>query len=109
MTIVAAARDLVVEAGLPEPLMQRTLEEASLLVSLGNLLQFAWVREAVDAGRLALHAWYFSLAGGRLLIFDPTTHSFREPDGGETSPTGWSVVTSPPDIARFVAEAKRAA
>ena len=108
VSIVATARDLVLEADLPEPLLQRTLEEAALLVSLGNLLQFWWVREAVEAGRLALHAWYFSFVGGRLLIFDPALYRFREPDGGETSPADWSVVTTPPDIAHFVAEAKRA-
>jgi carbonic anhydrase len=36
-----------------------------------------FVREAVAAGRLHLHGWYFDLDGGELLGCDPATGSFE--------------------------------
>ncbi len=42
-------------------------EQAAIHVSLRNLMSFPFVRDAVQAGRLALHGWYFDLEQGALL------------------------------------------
>ena len=52
-------------------------ERAAMRVSLGNLLTFPFVREAVDAGRLKLHGWYFDLDRGELHGYDPATRGFE--------------------------------
>ncbi len=51
-------------------------EQAAVRVSLGNLRSFPFVREAVKAGRLQLHGWYFDLDRGELHNYDPGTNSF---------------------------------
>lgn len=48
-------------------------EHAALGVSLANLRTFPWIRERIEAGRLALHAWFYDLADGDLLRFDEAT------------------------------------
>ena len=55
----------------------RACEMASIIVSLDNLLSFPFVAERVEAGKLALHGWYFHLQEGALYDFDPETHAFR--------------------------------
>ena len=55
----------------------RACELWSVRLSLENLLTFPWVREAVEAGTLALHGWYFDLQSGELLEFDPKEQAFR--------------------------------
>lgn len=57
-------------------LKQRACEQASLLVSVDNLLGFPWVRERVDAGQLSVHGWYFDLHSGQLLAYDPEAEAF---------------------------------
>ena len=46
-------------------------------LSLRNLLTFPWVKEAVDAGKLTTHGWYFDLEIGRLSILNKTTDIFE--------------------------------
>jgi carbonic anhydrase len=41
-------------------------------------MTFPWVRERVEAGRLALHGWYFDLTQGKLETFDRATRRFQE-------------------------------
>lgn len=69
MSIAAAARAEVLAAPPgPEPgQRERALEFAAMRLSLRNLAGFPWVRDAVEAGRLDLHAWYFDLEVGELL------------------------------------------
>lgn len=77
MSIAGAARAeaLVEAAHLDAERRERALEFAAMRLSLRNLRGFPWIASAVDAGRLALHAWYFDLERGELL---------RVPaDGGE--------------------------
>lgn len=77
--IVRRARDMVM-LGLPEATpeeRQRAVEQASIIVSLGNVLTFPWVQERVRAGTLSVHGWYFDLRTGELLAFDPVAASFR--------------------------------
>lgn len=77
MSIAGAARAeaLVASAHLDAEHRERALEFAAMRLSLRNLRGFPWIAAAVDAGTLALHAWYFDLERGELL---------RVPaDGGE--------------------------
>jgi carbonic anhydrase len=52
-------------------------ERAALRISLNNLLSFPFVREAVDAGRLAVHGWYFDIERGELLRCRPGSPDFE--------------------------------
>lgn len=60
------------------PLRQqiRACEEAALLLGIENLQTFPWVRERVEAGTLALHAWYFHIGRGHLFHYDPAKGAF---------------------------------
>jgi carbonic anhydrase len=52
-------------------------EQAAVRVSVRNLMSFPFVREAVAAGRLRLHGWYFDLDRGELHGYDPATGRFE--------------------------------
>ena len=52
-------------------------ERAAMRVSLGNLTSFPFVRDAVAAGRLQLHGWYFDLDRGELHGYDAASGSFE--------------------------------
>ena len=56
--------------------LKQIMEKAGILNSRRNLLGFPWIRERVDAGRLAIHCWYFDLEDGQLLGYDRQTRSF---------------------------------
>lgn len=56
----------------------RACEQRAVLVSLDNLMSFDCVRERVADGRLTLHGWYFDLAAGELLCFNPKSGQFVE-------------------------------
>lgn len=77
VSIVGEARDGVMAMGLPAERVGHAVEQAALLTSVTNLLSFPWVAERVTAGTLALHAWYFSLTAGELLVFDGGVDRFR--------------------------------
>lgn len=51
-------------------------EELSLVLTLENLLTFPWIRERVEADRLALHAWFFHIANGQLFELDQQERRF---------------------------------
>lgn len=69
MSIASAARSevLVSSLNLEAPQRERALEFAAMRLSLRNLAGFPWIREAIEAGTLDLHAWYFDLEVGELL------------------------------------------
>ena len=46
----------------------RFCEKESVTVSMGNLLTFPFVSEAVDKGRVALHGWCAWIAGDDALL-----------------------------------------
>jgi len=52
------------------------IEQGAIKISLGNLLDFPWIAEAVEAGRLQLHGWWFDLDHGALWSLDPVTGCF---------------------------------
>ena len=66
MTIAENARARAVAAHLPPDEAQTLCEHEAVKVSLENLLTFPWVKEAVDAGKLKLHGWYFDLGTATL-------------------------------------------
>lgn len=68
MSIATPARVRALAAGLDDPAqIQLLAERESLKVSLENLLTFPWIAEAVTAGTLRLHGWYFDIETGVLL------------------------------------------
>jgi carbonic anhydrase len=61
----------------PPEVQARACEQASILVSLENLMTFPWIRERVEHGRMALHGWYFDIERGELLRYDPYVGRFE--------------------------------
>ena len=59
----------------------KSCEQRAVLVSLNNLMTFPWINERVEQGKLSLHGWYFDLAAGELLAFDPETDGFHVVSG----------------------------
>lgn len=51
-------------------------EKQSLLVSLENLATFPFVRDALDAGKLKIHAWFFNIETGDILVYNAKKHQF---------------------------------
>lgn len=64
----------------------RDCELGAIRVSLRNLMTFAFVRNAVDDGRLKLHGWYFDLRQGELLRYDPALDAFTLLAGRASGP-----------------------
>jgi carbonic anhydrase len=55
---------------------QEAAEQEAVRISLGNLMTFPWVAEAVAAGQLRLRGAHFGVATGRLLVLDAETGRF---------------------------------
>ena len=79
MSLVESARAEVIAEMPHAPIeeQERACEQRSILVSLGNLKTFPWIRERVEDGSLMLHGWYFDIEHGQLLNYDATTRSFE--------------------------------
>lgn len=54
----------------------RAAEQASILHSLDNLMTYPWLRRRVEAGKVALHGWYFDIETGSLLAYSPRKQEF---------------------------------
>ncbi len=54
----------------------RACERESILVSLGNLLTFPWLKERVSTGELNIHGWYFDMQRGNLERWSPKDKAF---------------------------------
>lgn len=52
-------------------------EEASILISLENLLTFPWINERVARGALTLHGWYFNIESGELQAYNPEKRRYE--------------------------------
>jgi carbonic anhydrase len=52
------------------------LEKEAVLVSLGNLMTFPFIAEAVQSGKLQLHGLWKDIRDGDVEGYDPTTGSF---------------------------------
>jgi carbonic anhydrase len=55
----------------------KACEQRAILESLANLMTFACIRQRVERGELSLHGWYFDIAAGDLLCFNPQTGAFE--------------------------------
>jgi len=55
----------------------RIMELEGVRISLRNLMNFPWVRERVEDGRLRLHGAYFAISDGVLHVLDTESGSFR--------------------------------
>lgn len=61
----------------PPALQARACEQASILISLENLMTYPWIAQRVAAGAMHLHGWYFSIAEGSLLRYNPASNAFE--------------------------------
>ena len=76
LTHLAATDEAVPEA------RQRACEREALALSLENLLTFPWLKARVEAGRLAIHGWYYDVVEGTLHRLDPRTRALEAIAGG---------------------------
>ncbi len=60
----------------PPALQERACEQGSILVSLENLMTYSWIAERVATGTVHLHGWYFDIAEGELLCYNPARNAF---------------------------------
>ncbi|MDP1594348.1 MAG: carbonic anhydrase [Gallionella sp.] len=65
----------------PPALQSRACEQAAILVSLENLLTYPWIAQRVAAGVMHLHGWYFDMADGSLLQYNPAGNAFESVAG----------------------------
>ena len=78
MSMAMPARELVLER-YPEKTFAeqcRACEQASIKISLKNLMTFPWIKQKVESGELALHGWYFDIEQGALLACNQADGSF---------------------------------
>jgi carbonic anhydrase len=52
------------------------LEQASVVMTLANLMTFPWIESRVQAGTLRLLGAYFDVATGHLSAYDHTSRTF---------------------------------
>ena len=62
--IAEPARQRAMQA--PKEQRQSICEHDAVHLSLGNLLTFPWIKDAVDAGHIALHGCFFDIRSGIL-------------------------------------------
>lgn len=55
----------------------RLTEKISVVFQIENLLTYPYVKEAVDAGKLHLHAWIYDLESGDIEYYDPDESTFK--------------------------------
>lgn len=74
--IKPAAETLGPRGDMPMPDYLHHLEKASILQTLENLMTFPWIADLVKSGDLRLHAAYFAVATGLLMVHDPDKGEF---------------------------------
>lgn len=50
-----------------EPVLLKKLEQENICLGLERLMEFDWIREAVERGTLQTHGWYFDISTGKVL------------------------------------------
>jgi carbonic anhydrase len=100
-THLCAWLDLARPAVLPlreSPEVLRRVEQRSTLLQLERLMSYPMVAQRVASGELFLHAWYYVIEEGRVLVFDAARGTFgaaqpalRPPDaaGAEIDAPHW--------------------
>lgn len=56
---------------------QRACEQASILLSLENLLSYPWILHRLKDEVLTINGWYFDFEKGELLAFNPEINTFE--------------------------------
>lgn len=76
--IATPALDLIPNhgEGMSPDELSRASEYAVIKLSLKNLETYPWVREQIEAGKLTLHGWHFSIFDGRLTRWNSDTYQF---------------------------------
>ena len=72
MEIARPAYDKVITEHANASLEEKVIlcEQYALINSLNNLHSFSWIQERIQAGKLAVHAWYLDLTTGIVHIYD---------------------------------------
>lgn len=65
------------EPGAGCELLARRTEEGAVLLSIENLLSYAWLRERVEAGTLSLHALYYDMKAKTMNIWNAEREDFE--------------------------------
>ncbi|HSW08772.1 carbonic anhydrase [Aquabacterium sp.] len=69
------ARDAVLPV-CPSPEALRRTEQRTIALQLERLMDYAMVRQRVDAGELTLHGWHYQIEDGEVNVFDFQTGAF---------------------------------
>jgi carbonic anhydrase len=77
ISLIAPAAEVVDKENLPPADYLRRLEQASIVVTLRNLLSFPWIRSRVDQGELQLLGAYFDVGTGALQVHGPGMAGFE--------------------------------
>lgn len=78
MELISPAALKILSADLTSTEKQTQLERASILYSIANLRSFPCVKILEDKNRLTIHAAWFDIADGDLLVMDPKTEKFQK-------------------------------
>ncbi|MDP1758457.1 MAG: carbonic anhydrase [Thermodesulfovibrionales bacterium] len=73
-------RDIVLK-NYPETsaeIRQRITEEENVLCQLHNIQTYPFVQEALNAGALHLHGWYYNIETGKIYAYDTDADMFKE-------------------------------
>ncbi len=79
ISLLEPAHGKLLAKGAPEnrEMRERMMEHVAIAHSLGNLMTFPFVRDAVDAKTLQLHGGYFDIATGQLQVLDAASDRFE--------------------------------
>lgn len=72
----------------PTPEAYRRTEQRSVGLQLERLMDYPFVRERVESGRLALHGWHYVIETGEVHVFDAAQRGFVPAAQATSSGTG---------------------
>ncbi len=77
MSIVGSACAHHVDSGKDseDPQDLRAVEQASIRVSMANLMTYPWIRQKVERQELGLYGWWFELVAGKLWAVRPASEN----------------------------------
>lgn len=80
MDVAKPARVAVLSGEIPfeDGEINKCCEQEVVILSLSNLLQFPWIMQRVEQGKLKLHGWHFNISSGELQQYDPQEDEFIE-------------------------------
>lgn len=84
----------------PTPEALRRTEQRSIEIQLARLMDYPFVRERVEAGRLALHGWHYVIERGEVHVFDAAQGGFVPADRARHAGTGPYMTWVEPPVPR---------